>query len=794
MGYINPAPLQKEGFDTPETKKLYSMILKYLQFPCAHFYEWDKKPNCGYVFTGAQWYGADQNNTAFVLALAAKFGAYDETIAGISRKDLKEMAIKILRYSCFTHDTGPADCVRVDGRNKYQANTKWGGEVTTTQAPKDRYFQGVQVGRSLSSFGFAAWFLWEDLNEETRQMAFNVITSYAEKWSKVEPREGTYYDTQAEENGWGALGIYTAAAMFRDDPRAKGWRDSAINWMLDMAVTPMDMVSGKKIEDGSSLRRHIDHITIHPDYTTENHAVVHPGYLNAPTIFRSVMHLFSMLSGAEELPGLRHNWNNIYKNVFKILASEDGNFIPVQSQDWWYFLTYENLCTHAASNVLFLDPEAAYMEQNTIDTLAKAQAGHQYGTFLNNDPENCIITDSQRLSDWEDAVSSCISYVYLLHFCCGSGASPATKEQYEESADEVRNYPFGSTAVQRLADSMAVFSYRNSAQAMVFPEDKLWTITAPPCSTFGEMRFAGGCPEDEGLSNQGIIRTTKNAKIYDESNLAARTTILRGLGKIQQDAAMVVLPGGNTVIFQRVKALEDCEIKQFSNGLVGIRNDCFKNFPEHAPGYRMLSINDAPAIRMDGYDDGSEDVIHDFKAVTSAAIDKKIAYLLHGSNGVRYVSHHKYPKWKGIEDFLVLNCYEGLSLHAGDTLPKFIMVCLPNKGIADANTLKQKFYVSDEGNTDAVILGNTLAYSVINSSNETICASFTLNSKEVPLFEGQNSFKDGVNTWMASGNSKVCGYRSAVQTVAGDRNFDAVVLPDQTVLIRFDGESAYHTV
>jgi len=183
MSYYSPAPLHIAGYDTPETRRIYAMLMKFLPFVEKNFHEWDIRPRCGYFFTGCHWYGTDQNNMADLMAFMARFGDYDERVTGIPRERVREMAIRTLRYACFTHDTGPADCVRVDGRNRLQANSKWGGEYTPwSNTGRRRFFQSSQVGSAMVSFGLAAWFLWEDLDEETRQMVYNVITYYADRW------------------------------------------------------------------------------------------------------------------------------------------------------------------------------------------------------------------------------------------------------------------------------------------------------------------------------------------------------------------------------------------------------------------------------------------------------------------------------------------------------------------------------------------------------------------------------------------------------------------------------------
>ncbi len=790
MAYINPAPLKRDGYSTPEMKRIYTLLLKFIKYPMKNFHEWTCRPNAGYFFSGCYWYGQIDCMMIGLLAFLAKYGEYDEGIAGISRKTVLETAIKCLRYACFTHDTGPEDCVRADGKNKLQANTKWGGNYCTSDTPHDRFFQGTQVGGRMVHLAYGAWFLWDELDEETRQMVYNVITDYAERWCTYEPKTGVYDDTQTEENGWTALGISAAAYIFHDDPRAEKWKEAALRWMLDSTNRSLDLFSEEILPDGRPLRSVIGHLTLHPDFTAENHGFVHPVYMNTPFEYRITMGLFSMLSGAGEFPGLRHNLKNIYDSTFRYWSADDGGMLPIQSQDWFYYRIENYLSAHTMMRLLYDDPYAAYLEERCFETFEKTQAGHPNGTFIDNEPEKCVLNPTQAMDEFEPTLAVFLVNIYLWHMCLGSGIAAVTREEFEKGTAAVKNYPFGGTAIQRTVDSFSCFSYRNKGVLAVFPKDNLWTITVPPSSTFGKLQFADDCKGRRGISNQAIIHEMKDVQIYDErDSYSASAWIDRGYGRIRQNVAFVSLPDGRGVYFQRVKAMEDCVISSFTSGLTGIRNELYTHLGNRAKGYRDLYINDAVPERMRGYI-GGEDIVHDFSDVKYAAVDDKISYLLYGSGSVRYTEHHNYPSWKGIEDFLVLNQYENITLHAGESLPRFILVYLPNRDITEAAAAYKNATVSEEGGMDAVILDDILVWSIYGNDIPK-SADFVWDKGEVPLFEGVCSLKNGKYSWTCRVKPKDGGYRVAAKKIRSDRDFDAVVLPDGEILIRYEGESSY---
>ncbi len=793
MAYVNPVPYRKDTLDSPQGQRLYRMLEKYIRFPASSFHIWDKRPNCGYFFTGCGWYGNDQNQTAALMAILYRFGSYDEGISGVPRGRLREMAIQALRYACFTHDTGPADCVRVEGKNKLQSGTKWGGNVVTWPGLRPKFFQASQVGYGLSRFGMAAWLLWDELDEETRQMAYNTVTDYAERWAEYEPRDGVYYNTQAEENGWTGLGLFAAAVIFRDDPRSKKWRDGALRWMQDAVTTPLDMQDPIVLEDGVPLRQRSDHITFHPDYTTENHAVVHPNYMNAPIHYRAVMQALAELAGEGEIPGIRLNIREIYDNVFKVWADTCGGAIPVQSQDWWYLRTEETLASSAMTASFFDDPDAALMETMAIDAFEKAQADHPSGMFIDSEGKQSISDQFQLQSDFEPTIAGCLAVAMLLHFFRGAGPAPSTRAQFESHTDRAKHYRFGGIVVNRTARALSHVSYRNSCLAAVLPEDKLWTVTVPPCSIFGEIRFAEGSAQKVYPANLDRVLLCDDPYVAcGEHDFCVSTSFLRG-GCLRQDVFAVSLPDGRTVFLQAVQAVRDCTIEEFTWGLVGVRNDCYPLMDGLAKGYRELRVGNEPPRRMQGFV-GGEDEIFDFAGAHCAAIEDHISYAAFGGGQIRYVGHHKYPKWKGIEDYLILNRYSDTSLHAGESLPHFAMLCLPNTGIGEAEKAYEASCQAFAGTAEALIWDDLLIFGWRQTRRGRARADFRPAWDRLPLFEGETHFRDGVYTWNASLEAGETGYRKAAAFVPADRPFDAIVTSDQTVLIRYDGESAYSPI
>ena len=117
---INPDNL-REG---PISSQLRTIVTKWVSFAIRYFKEWDYKHGCGHFFGGVYNYGVETSATIMATATIASLGSYDEDIIGVPIERLIDMTVQSIRYLCFTHYTGPDDCVRETGRNPRTSGKK----------------------------------------------------------------------------------------------------------------------------------------------------------------------------------------------------------------------------------------------------------------------------------------------------------------------------------------------------------------------------------------------------------------------------------------------------------------------------------------------------------------------------------------------------------------------------------------------------------------------------------------------------------------------------------------------
>jgi hypothetical protein len=771
------------------SRRIYGILLRWIPFANEQFREWEGRPDCGHFFGGSFWYQSDSASNAVIFAALSKLGEYDESETGIPRDVLKRRAIQAIRYIGFTHDTGPEDCVRVEGVLPYTSGKKWGGEG-------DNFFMASQNGRSVAYFAYASWLLWDDLDDETRMLVQNVAASYADRWSADEPRNGVYYDTQCEENAWTSAGIGAALSLFPDHPHREQWRSGFMNWSVNAVTTVQDRLADPSgLIDNPSGNR-VRTVTFHPDYTAENHAFVHPSYLCAGTNLRGIYALMAITAGREILPTALHNNVNLYERMVKIWAQFDGLCIPVQGQDWWYNRQHERQLTHAILNVVHGNRDAACHERGALDSIERLQRSNSRGCLLEERGEECVINKAhaQYAKDLEHGSAVDLLLSYLLHLFGGAGAEPSDPAEMAERLSGVYKYPYGNSIVHRRSDSFSSFTWRNNVMALTLPSRGLWNVTPLYASYTGTMEIEGTLGV-KGLTNETIIRSVLRENIQSfRDGFAATVTIGRGAPELLQHAAFLSLPSGATVYVERMEAVRDCSVRNAVTGIVGIRNEHYSGMPELAPGSRTL-------YRADGQDTfrgfyGSEpNEVRCYEPQAYVNVDDFIGYIAFGSNGMKYVNKHEYPKWKGVEDILVLNDMGSFDMRAGESRKPFVVVSLPNRTAgqtAEASRATRLLETSDDclvmESEDVMIAVNFADVPVRTAADKRIGADGAVN-----LYEGRQTIRNGSYTWICPAPAFSSLYRTAVCVLhmAADQASELdITVADNRAVVTNGGTSA----
>ncbi|MCK5759125.1 MAG: hypothetical protein KAH14_08530 [Clostridiales bacterium] len=749
------------------SKQLKSIISTWARFAIDYYKDWDNKPNCGHFFGGCYNYGVETSFTMTVLAVLSTIGEYDEIKTGKSKNEINDMVIKSIRYLCYTHFTGPIECVREESKNPRTSGTKWGSYG-------DNFFTSSQTGVSVSMLGLSAWLLWEHIDDETRRMVHKLIVFYADKYSAMEPGSGTYNDTQCEENAWTSLGIAVALYMFPNHPNNEIWLDAYIRWSLNSVTTYKDKLENEydkvshKSRGGFKYNDKtygVSSVTFHPDFTTENHGYVHPDYMGAGIILNVSSVIFPLIAGLKPIGSIFFNCENLYNKVLKPFCGFDGNPIPVQGQDWFYHRHHNKIFMHGVMNVLFNDREAARFERNCIEIIEGRQNSNKRGCLLEEKGELLEVTPGmQSAFDMEYGSIRTVLLTYLLHTFKGDGLEPVSQDELMRSLRGTYMYPYGGVYIHRTEKSFSSFTTRCSIMGLNIPVGGLWDITSDFQSFTGIIREKEA---DDTYFKQkkinwndiGIECVRKNISEYSDG-FSIIAEVPRANDRISQMSSFSALEDGRVVYVEKLKANSDIFIDTLETGKIGIGNENFKGLPKLAKSFKDIYFN-GKQERFYGNYDGENTIIYHNK-VKYINVDNKIGYLIYGSHGTEYTNRHEYPKWKGLEDTLILNKREPFFMESGKETEIFAVVSLPNTD----NSKTEKEYESSEITYQSddlfVIRNNKNRVSVNFSDKKTLIEeNSTLKNDQLYIFRGRTFIQD----MSVKNNYYVGGFESKIDMI-----------------------------
>lgn len=699
------------------SRRYLRMLEAWLPFGVTLFEEWPERPGCGHFLSGAHWYGLETSGPAFALAVAAAADELDEARAGVTRQRLREMSLASVRYLCFTHDTGPAECVRPDDglgdpRNFGQ---KWGERGTT-------YFKESQCGRSTAPMAAACRLLGDAVDDETHALMLAVQQDYLQRFGDMEPRNGVYIDTQMEENGWTAEGLAGAGLYVADGPG--DWEAAARRWMFSTCAAPQDVMNFGEL-DGVPVHSHTGKIvTALPDYWAENHRMVHPSYTAAGVKFTLYIANLLGLWGCELPPQLLWNRDKVYNNL-KAVTDGGGYPMAVQGMDWPYLPLVGNEAIHAVGSVLFDDAEAAALQRRALKIAETRQAG-QDGRLV---PQE--IADKAREKDratiLREAGVAEIANLYLFHRLFGEGAAPVADADVPARLNGVRQYAHAGFVHHRHDRGMTSLSWRNEIMALPLTAEGIFTV-APARGSWLAHAEVEGYPDSHEL---------RDLHVDDESDrFVAYVGMDRCQGALRQDVLFASLPDGRVLTWERLTAQRDCDLRSLEQGFLRITNESFPAMNNGCRGERVLTTP-AGATTYKGWVGTSpdQDIVGELARPAWVNIDDRLGIRLVGNGPGEYRNRHFWEAYQVVADDLVLSMTGPRSLQAGDTAGELAALLTPGQSASETEGTSFGVVSTD----DSVILradGWLCAVQLADGPSQVEWMAQVTEDVYLPVYEG----------------------------------------------------------
>lgn len=744
---FSPDAIRLPAEENEMSRRYLRMCEKWIPIGMSYFKDWPGRPNCGHFFGGVYWYGLETSAPAAMMAIVSTSPEYDEAATGYTRKQLREAAIKGLRYLCFTHDTGPADCVRPKEplaqpgpENKRQwergpAGTKWGERGKG-------FFPESQCSGTIHNLNIIAALLPGMVDDETGQMLADINMDYMERFGAMPPPSGVYNNTQMEENGWTGLGLASGLLLLPGHPQAKAWADQTAWWLFCTVAMPQDthnqlvFAGGKTV---SEIGRRI--YTTLPDGMAENHAIVHPSYLGSGVNYLGSTALQYALFGQTPPPHLFWNRRHIYDRL-KETSDALGNAHRVQGMDWPYF-NMGGATLHAVANLLLNDREAAYLERAALDWVEKVQTLNR-GRI--SDPEVAAICATQ-----QDPVAvteyggSGFAFPYLLHRVFGAGETPCTAEEFLAANKGVRYYPHAAVLFHKHDKGQVSLSWRNQTMVMPLGHDGLELVG----SARGSM-LASIVVRDHPASEENV-----GLRVWNGSDRASAVLSQRlAQGSVAREVFFASFPDGNTLVSERLFARKDIAVESLRQGYLHIINEKFACAGADGKARRTLYYPGGDKTFF-GFPtrNPEDDIVLSLDRPAWINIDDRMSLFFRGTGATRYTNRHYFRVWHAVADDLELSVQDGVkSFSKGALIGELTTLICPGQKHGEIKGNPLVLAGTGEG-VRAALAGDYLAWVNFGEKPCRDAAFFaTKAGEDIPVFPGVTTLSAEGWTYVLQGD------------------------------------------
>jgi hypothetical protein len=337
--------------------------------------------------------------------------------------------------------------------------------------------------------------------------------------------------------------------MMPRHPRAPDWDRAAKRYMYNVMSVAADADDRSAGDGGIPVCQWVSTVNAHPDFTVENHGLVHIGYLKT-SLAQLMENAVHYLITGNQVPGAcMHHVSDGVELLYRCSAW-DGAPVFFGGNDWKTFHSQPiDLVIYALLAMAAGDRRAAYLEQTGLTWLRRMQQSES-GYF-----------NVRRDLEYGGACATRLLACYLAHAALGAGAEPLSAEEFDRSASGVRLLPAGKAIVHRTPTKFASLAWGRKRMALSFPRDGNW-IVWPHFASY--LSLVGGEAPSEDRAR--LVRISHRL-MADGFWGVGRLSRLKG--RAQHDFAFVSPPADVTFYFERIRAAPDFRYTERETGIVG---------------------------------------------------------------------------------------------------------------------------------------------------------------------------------------------------------------------------------
>lgn len=693
-----------------------SLSLRYLEIlsrwiphGMATFASWPVRPRSGHFYGGVLWYCQETVMPALAIATAASSPAYHASAGGFSRDELKETALKALRYACFTHDTGPGDCLRPTkswGRTE-PAGTKWGERGKG-------FFRETNAGRQVANLAGIASLIRELLGDEEREMLSAIAEDYLARYLDYRPPSGLYFNTQMEENAWTAFGLAGAALLLDQSDEFPDRLSRIEEWMIHATTTPDDMHDSRPGPQGRTIREWADQrFTTLPDFTAENHGFVHPSYLKSSITLLGQMGALLRLWGYQVPDAATHHHREIYR-VIADWCDDLGVPHAPQGMDWPYVNFTSQCLAHAAAAVNLELPDASLLESRSLDALETESLVHDGRLIPEATEAGCH--GQQDPAIMQERFICHIAYAYLLRRLSGVGPAASDDADFRARQSGVHVYPHGGVAIHAHSRGKTSVGWRNGSMVLPATNRGIALIGQARSSLLGSVEVAG-----RGASTSLSFVNPRNGPdrfCCSFEELLAEETVRRR-------AVAASFSDGVCFVWERIDALHPLTVERLVQGRLSVMNDPVFATTSPASSTRRI-VTDGAEAQFAGIAAAPDQEIATQVLPLSrwVQVDDEFGIVFESSEPARYTNPHSWTPWHAVEDWIDLGGFDTpRRISGGETIGWCATLWLPES--TAEQTAAARFELVSSG-PDTV-----LARITAHGTNRLVCTGFGNNHVDI---------------------------------------------------------------
>jgi hypothetical protein len=493
--------MKMESIETITDRSYIYQLEPWFKAAKRYIYTCPNRKELQYYGSGYNSWGVQTLQKALsAFAVASVHPDYNEKRAGMSKEELLEHAIKLLRFNLESHIEGDYFCT--DG-------TKW-GHTWISPLGIERMMHGVYA-------------IYDYLSDKDRELMKKVFESECDCLisDNREIVAGLVKNNRPESNQWNGSFLLRTSIMFPDLPNVERYKEKAYKFLINAISVPSDETS-TILKDGKPVKERFVGANFFESYALNHHGYMNVGYMLITLSNIAMLHFTYKRYGIKAPDSLYHHAQDLW-NVVKKMTFPDGRLLRIGGdsrvrycycQDyalptWLFFLDYLN------------DEDCIVFEKNWLRLVEKEAIYNNDGNYLSRRASGLEKRFPLYYTRLESDRAATLSMgAYWRHtFDLPTSTSKHTKDLmlntnwYEE---------YQGSCLHRSSNRIASFTWISSprVQGLCLPPDKSdmaewWENLTGQIRTYGLKNYQEVLDHKEQIFDGGFLTYGKTQVVSD---------------------------------------------------------------------------------------------------------------------------------------------------------------------------------------------------------------------------------------------------------------------------------------